>query len=101
MEICGFIFDGVLVARFLRNRGITKQGVTMLSSVLKSDREVNVNIAIMRAFVELRRFAGNYKELMSKIESMEKKYDSQFRVVFETIKQLMRPPSKSTRRMGF
>ena len=79
----------------------TEQGVAMLSSVLKSDRAVKVNIAIMRAFVYLRNLTGNYQELVEKIEKMESKYDAQFYVIFDAIKQLMKPPEKSDRKMGF
>jgi len=64
----------------------------MLSSVLRSKRAVQVNILIMRAFVKMREMLQNHEELRRKIEAMEKKYDGQFRVVFEAIKQLMAPP---------
>ena len=67
----------------------TEQGVAMLSSVLKSPRAVEVNIAIMRAFVQLRRLMDSNKLLAEKIEAMEKKYDEHFRIVFEAIKQLI------------
>lgn len=79
----------------------TEQGVAMLSSVLTSDRAVSVNIAIMRAFVQLRQLAGTHKELAEKIAAMEKKYDSQFAVVFKAIKQLLNPPEPPKRRIGF
>lgn len=79
----------------------TEQGVAMLSSVLKSDRAVNVNIAIMRAFVQMRKMISNYSDLLLKVEKMEKKYDAQFKVVFEAIKQLMEPVPKKKRRIGF
>ncbi len=79
----------------------TEQGVAMLSGVLKSERAVIVNIEIMRAFVQLRKLAGNYTELLNKIEAMERKYDKQFMVVFDAIKQLMAPPEKEKRKMGF
>ena len=67
----------------------TEQGVAMLSSVLRSSRAVEVNIAIMRTFVELRRLMDSNRELARKIEAMEKKYDEQFAVVFEAIKRLI------------
>jgi hypothetical protein len=70
----------------------TEQGVAMLSSVLRSKRAVHVNIEIMRAFVRLRQILGAHKELERKLEEMEMKYDEQFRVVFEAIRQLMTPP---------
>src|SRR6184192_4419304 len=67
----------------------TEQGVAMLSSVLRSPRAVQVNIAIMRTFVELRRLMDSNRELARKIEAMEKKYDEQFAVVFDAIKRLI------------
>lgn len=79
----------------------TEQGVAMLSSVLRSKRAVKVNIEIMRAFVRLRQMLSTHKELRKKIESMEKKYDRQFQVVFEAIKQLMEEAEKPKRRIGF
>ena len=79
----------------------TEQGVAMLSSVLNSERAVQVNIAIMRAFISLRRVALTYTGLKRKIDEMEKKYDSQFGVVFEAIRQLLAPPDPPKRRIGF
>jgi hypothetical protein len=79
----------------------TEQGVAMLSSVLTSDRAVQVNIAIMRAFVQLRQLAGTHKELADKIAAIEKKYDSQFAVVFKAIRRLLEPPAPPKRRIGF
>ncbi len=79
----------------------TEQGVAMLSSVLNSERAVQVNIAIMRAFVKLRRILGTHKELARKLEDLERKYDAQFRVVFDAIRQLMKPPELPKRRIGF
>ena len=70
----------------------TEQGVAMLSSVLHSDRAVQVNIAIMRAFVRLREMIGSNKVLARRLNELEKKYDSQFRVVFEAIRELMAEP---------
>ena len=67
----------------------TEQGVAMLSSVLRSARAVEVNIAIMRTFVELRRLMDSNRELARKIEAMEKKYDEHFAVVFDAIKRLI------------
>jgi len=77
----------------------TEQGVAMLSSVLNSDRAIQVNIQIMRAFVKLRRLLASHVELRKKLEAMEAKYDKQFQVVFTAIKQLMSPPK--TRAIGF
>lgn len=74
----------------------------MLSSVLRSKRAVQVNIAIMRAFVRLRELLATHKDLARKLEELEKKYDKQFAVVFEAIKQLMTPPEPPPkRRIGF
>lgn len=73
----------------------------MLSSVLRSDRAVQVNILIMRAFVRLREMIATHKDLARKLEELEKKYDEQFQVVFAAIKQLMTPDPKSKRRIGF
>src|SRR3990170_5775844 len=70
----------------------TEQGVAMLSSVLRSKRAIRVNIEIMRAFVRLRAMAGSYKDLARKLDALEKKYDAQFKVVFDAIRKLMEPP---------
>lgn len=73
-----------------------------LSSVLRSRRAVEVNIAIMRAFVRLRELLASHKELARKLDEPEKKYDEQFRVVFEAIRRLMAPdPAEPPRRFGF
>jgi len=79
----------------------TEQGVAMLSSVLRSDRAVQVNIAIMRAFVKLREMMASHRELAEKLKLMEKKYDSQFRAVFDAIRELMEPPDKPKNKIGF
>ncbi|MEK6599813.1 MAG: ORF6N domain-containing protein [Deltaproteobacteria bacterium] len=79
----------------------TEQGVAMLSSVLNSKRAIQVNIAIMRAFVKLREMLATNKDLARKIHEMEKKYDSQFKVVFDAIHQLMTPPEPKHKRIGF
>ena len=78
----------------------TEQGVAMLSSVLNSERAIQVNIQIMRAFVQFKRMLLSSRDLRRKIEAMEKKYDRQFAIVFEAIKQLLEPP-KQTRAIGF
>ena len=70
----------------------TEQGVAMLSSVLTSERAVHVNIEIMRAFVKLRRLLASNSELARKLEELEKKYDAQFKEVFDAIRRLMEPP---------
>src|SRR5438128_1942985 len=79
----------------------TEQGVAMLSSVLRSKRAVRVNIEIMRAFVRPRQMLATHAELARKIEALEKKYDAQFKVVFDAIRQLMAPPEPSKRKIGF
>lgn len=79
----------------------TEQGVAMLSSVLKSKMAVHVNIAIMRTFVRLREIMLTHKHLAHKIDTIEKKYDHQFKVVFDAIRQLMEPPQKPKRLIGF
>jgi len=71
----------------------TEQGVAMLSSVLKSKRARQVNIQIMRAFVKLRQLLNSHKELARKLEELERKYDSQFKSVFDAIRMLMEPPA--------
>jgi len=82
----------------------TEQGVAMLSSVLNSERAIQVNIQIMRTFTKLRELLVTHKDLQRKIEDMESKYDEQFKIVFEAIRQLLEPPpapEKSKRRIGF
>ena len=83
-------------------RAFTEHGVAMLSGILRSLRAVQVNIEIMRAFVRLRRLLGAHKALARKIDGLERKYDAQFKVVFDAIRQLMEPPSESKRKLiGF
>lgn len=79
----------------------TEQGVAMLSSVLHSPRAVQVNIAIMRAFVKLREILATHRELARRLDELESKYDKQFRAVFDAIRELMTPPPKPRRRIGF
>jgi len=79
----------------------TEQGVAMLSSVLNSERAIKVNIEIMRAFVRLRQILSANKELAKKLDELEKKYDAQFRVVFEAIRQLMAGPERPPKKIGF
>ncbi|MDQ1336421.1 MAG: hypothetical protein QG552_3371, partial [Thermodesulfobacteriota bacterium] len=81
--------------------GFTEQGVAMLSSVLNSPRAIQVNIEIMRAFIRLRRMMASHAELARKLENLEKKYDVQFKVVFDAIRKLMAPPESKRRRIGF
>jgi len=80
----------------------TEQGVAMLSSVLKSKRAVGVNIEIMRSFVKLRSLLEGNKEMARKLDALEKKYDTQFQVVFDAIRELMTPPPQpKKKRIGF
>jgi hypothetical protein len=85
-----------------RPHAFTEQGVAMLSSVLRSRRAVLVNIEIMRAFVRLRALAWSVAELRRKIDGLERKYDAQFKGVFDAIRELMAPPAAGNkRRFGF
>jgi hypothetical protein len=84
-----------------RPYAFTEQGVAMLSSVLRSDRAVQVNIAIMRAFVQLRQILATHADLARKLEALERKYDKQFRGVFDAIRALMTEKGKPRREMGF
>ena len=79
----------------------TEQGVAMLSSVLKSDRAIQVNIQIMRTFTKLRQMLSTNAELKQKVEAMEKKYDEQFQIVFEAIKQLLSEEDKPKKKIGY
>lgn len=79
----------------------TEQGVAMLSSVLNSERAIQVNIQIMRTFTMIREMLASNKDLRQKIEALEKKYDKQFKVVFEAIKALMTEKSQPKQRIGF
>ena len=79
----------------------TEQGVAMLSSVLRSKRAVQVNIEIMRAFVRLRQMISSHKDLAKKLDALEKKYDVQFRVVFDALRKLMEPTKPKRRKIGY
>ena len=79
----------------------TEQGVAMLSSVLRSKRAIRVNVEIMRAFVRLRQLLASHADLAAKLEELEKKYDAQFRIVFDAIRQLMSEPVTPRTRIGF
>ena len=80
----------------------TEHGILMLSSVLRGQRAVDVNIQIMRTFVKLRKMLSSHADLSRKLSVLEGKYDDQFRVVFDALRQLMAPPSKKKqRRIGF
>ncbi len=85
-----------------RPYAFTEQGVAMLSSVLRSDRAVQVNVEIMRAFVRLRGLVGHNQELARRLNDLESRYDQQFKVVFDAIRELMTPPTlPPKRRIGF
>jgi hypothetical protein len=79
----------------------TEQGVAMLSSILRSQRAIQVNIEIMRAFIRLRQMLASHADLARKLNALEKKYDAQFKEVFEAIRQLMAPPEPKRRPIGF
>ena len=79
----------------------TEQGVAMLSSVLNSPRAVQVNIEIVRTFVKLRALLASHSVLSRRLDELEAKYDDQFRVVFDAIRELMAPPPKAARPLGF
>ena len=84
-----------------RVSAFTEQGVAMLSSVLNSDRAVEVNIAIMRAFVQLRKMIASNEELAHKLDELEEKYDEQFRIVFDAIRALIEHDQKPPKKIGF
>jgi phage regulator Rha-like protein len=79
----------------------TEQGIAMLSSVLRSSRAVQVNVAIMRTFVRLREMLATHEELRRKIDAMERRYDARFQVVFETIRQMLATPVPKKKTIGF
>jgi hypothetical protein len=84
-----------------RVTAFTEQGVAMLSSVLRSKRAVQVNVEIMRTFVRLRQMMASNAELAQKLNALEKKYDAQFKIVFDAIKKLMLPPPVPKKDIGF
>ena len=88
-------------ARRARPYAFTEQGVAMVSSVLRSKRAVQVNIEIMRAFVRLRQMLAAHKDLAGKLATLEEKYDDQFKIDFEAIAELMSPPEKPKKKIGF
>jgi len=106
-EVTNLIFqNGISKAahggRRYRPYAFTEQGVAMLSSVLRSQRAVKVNIEIMRAFVRIRQWLASNAELARKLAELEKKYDAQFKIVFDAIRELMAPPPAPPRkRIGF
>lgn len=106
--------DEALISQFAISKGrggyrklpfcFTEQGVAMLSSVLHSNRAIDVNIAIMRAFVKFRQILATHKDLTHKLEELERKYethDKQIKSIFDAIRQLMLPPAKPKHQIGF
>jgi hypothetical protein len=87
--------------RRFRPYAFTEYGVAMLSSVLRSERAVQVNIEIMRTFGRLRTMLQEHAALAKKLATLERKYDAQFKVVFDAIRELMQPPAKAKRPIGF
>jgi hypothetical protein len=79
----------------------TEQGIAMLSSVLNSERAIEVNIQIMRTFIKLREMMSSQKDLARKLAELEKKYEGQFQIVFEAIRQLIEVEEKPKRKIGF
>jgi len=79
----------------------TEHGILMLSSVLNSQRAIQVNIEVMRAFVNLRRMLASNVELADELKELESKYDRQFKVVFDAIRRLMSPPPSTRNPIGF
>lgn len=87
--------------RRYRPYAFTEQGVAMLSGVLHSRRAIQVNVAIMRTFVRLRQMLASNARLAQKLEELEQKYDHQFKIVFDAIRELMTQPQPKKRRIGF
>lgn len=79
----------------------TEHGAIMIASVLSTERAIEVSVFVVRAFIKLREMLATHKDLASKLDEMEKKYDAQFKVVFEAIRQLMSEPEKPRRPIGF
>lgn len=96
------ICDDLASLKFARTMpfAFTEHGLAMLSSVLNSDRAIQVNIEIIKAFVRLRKLLATHKELQKKIEDMEEKYDEQFSIVFQAIKQLLQEDDKPKRKIA-
>jgi hypothetical protein len=89
------IFGGAIPFTF------TQQGIAMLSSVLRSEIAVKVNIAILRTFVKLRQLIHDYKDLYKKIEKLEQKYDDQFKIIFTAIQQMLKEENEPRPKVGF
>ena len=100
-NISQFVISSSAMKHAPRVYAFTEQGVAMLSGVLNSPRAVQVNVAIMRAFVQLREFLSSHADLAQRLAELEKKYDRQFRAVFEAIRELMMPPEPPRKQIGF
>jgi hypothetical protein len=106
MRISQFVISsvhpGIKTLKFSKNvMAFTEHGVAMLSSILNSPRAVQVNIQIMRTFAKLREIISQHKDLARRLDDLEKKYDAQFKVVFDAIRQLMQSPEPKRRPIGF
>ena len=96
------VHPGIKTLKFSKNvMAFTEHGVAMLSSILNSSRAVQVNIQIMRTFAKLREIISQHKDLARRLDDLEKKYDAQFKVVFDAIRQMMAPPAPKRRPIGF
>jgi phage regulator Rha-like protein len=96
-----FVTSNSRGGRRYRPYAFTEQGVAMLSSVLRSERAVQVNVEIMRAFVRLRQMASVQKELARKLDALEQRYDEQFKIVFDALRELMMPLETGSKAIGF
>jgi len=101
LQISCFNSNPIHGGRRYRPYAFTEHGYAMLSSVLHSDRAVQVNIAIMRAFLQLRAMLATHEDLRRKIAEMEKRYDSKFHAVFATLRQMLETPIPPKRQIGF
>lgn len=104
-EIANMVSQNVIPSKSVLGGAVpmvfTEQGVSMLSSVLKSRQAIRVHIMIMRTFVQMRHFLSVNKELAEKVQEMQKKYDNNFELIFEAIKNLMHQKQKPRERIGF
>jgi len=100
-NISQFVISSPAMKHAPKVHAFTEQGIAKLSGVLNSSRAVRVNIAIMRAFVQMRQLLAANADLAAKLEELEQKYDSQFRAVFDAIRQLMSPPEPPRKKIGF
>ncbi len=101
MNLSQFVISSSRMKHAPRVYAFTEQGIAMLSGVLHSPRAVQVNIAIMRVFVQLRQMLATHAVLARKLAALEKKYDAQFKVVFDALREMIAPPAAPRRRIGF